>query len=152
MRAAWWIFIGKHEVVYSTPHRSWAQIFKLSRGPRNRFPGTNSARWCSLAGRCVDNSIPTRFLAPIDCLKIQFVSYNDQRVLEAIYVFGVTSLWLVLVQCLFCWVCLYIREVAFYMLQSLQHLQIGTVVCYLTKKFVCKEVQLTTLCFSTVYT
>ncbi len=29
----------------------------------------NSASLCSLAGR-YDNPIPTRFLAPIDCLKI----------------------------------------------------------------------------------
>jgi hypothetical protein len=37
--------------------------------PMNRFQGTNSARLCSLAGR-YDNPIPSRFLAPIDCLKI----------------------------------------------------------------------------------
>ncbi len=35
----------------------------------NRFQGTNSARLCSLAGR-YDNFIPSRFLAPIDYLKI----------------------------------------------------------------------------------
>jgi hypothetical protein len=37
--------------------------------PRNRFQGMNSARLCSLAGR-YDNPILTRFLAPIECLKI----------------------------------------------------------------------------------
>jgi hypothetical protein len=37
--------------------------------PRNRFQGMNSASLSSLAGR-YDNPIPTRFLAPIDCLKI----------------------------------------------------------------------------------
>jgi hypothetical protein len=37
--------------------------------PRNRFQGTNSASLCGLAGR-YDNPIPTRFLAPIDFLKI----------------------------------------------------------------------------------
>jgi hypothetical protein len=37
--------------------------------PKNRFQGTNSARLCSLAG-LYDKPIPTRFLAPIDCLKI----------------------------------------------------------------------------------
>ncbi len=37
--------------------------------PRNRFHGTNSASLWSLAGR-YDNPIPTRFPAPIDCLKI----------------------------------------------------------------------------------
>ncbi len=35
----------------------------------NRCQGTNSARMCSLAGR-YENSIPSRFLAPIDCIKI----------------------------------------------------------------------------------
>jgi hypothetical protein len=37
--------------------------------PRNRFQWMNSAILCSLAGR-YDNPIPTRFLAPIDFLKI----------------------------------------------------------------------------------
>jgi hypothetical protein len=37
--------------------------------PRNQFPGLNSTSLCSLAGR-YDNPIPTRFLAPIECLKI----------------------------------------------------------------------------------
>ncbi len=38
-------------------------------GPRSRFPGMKSASLCSLAGR-YDNPIPSRFLVPIDCLKI----------------------------------------------------------------------------------
>jgi hypothetical protein len=37
--------------------------------PRNRFQGINSAGLCSPAGR-YDNPIPTRFLAPIDFIKI----------------------------------------------------------------------------------
>jgi hypothetical protein len=37
--------------------------------PSNRFQGIYSASLCSLSGR-YDNPIPTRFLAPIDCLKI----------------------------------------------------------------------------------
>jgi hypothetical protein len=37
--------------------------------PRIRFQGMNSASLCSLAGR-YDNPIPTRLLAPKDCLKI----------------------------------------------------------------------------------
>jgi hypothetical protein len=37
--------------------------------PRNRFHGIYSASLCSLARR-YDNPIPTRFLTPIDCLKI----------------------------------------------------------------------------------
>ncbi len=37
--------------------------------PRNWFQGLNSASLCSLVSR-YDNPIPTRFLAPIDCLKI----------------------------------------------------------------------------------
>ena len=35
----------------------------------NRFQGFDSASLCSLAGR-YDNPVPSRFLAPIDCLKI----------------------------------------------------------------------------------
>jgi hypothetical protein len=37
--------------------------------PRNRFQGMNSASLCSLAGM-YGNPIPTRFLAPIERLKI----------------------------------------------------------------------------------
>jgi hypothetical protein len=37
--------------------------------PKNLFQGMNSASLCSLAGR-YDDSIPPRFLAPIDSLKI----------------------------------------------------------------------------------
>jgi hypothetical protein len=43
--------------------------FSTFKEPKNRFQETNSAKLCSLAGR-YDNPIPTRFLAPIDCLKI----------------------------------------------------------------------------------
>ncbi len=43
--------------------------FKTFKEPKNQFQGTNSAMLCSLAGR-YNNPIPTRFLAPIDCLKI----------------------------------------------------------------------------------
>ncbi len=43
--------------------------FETFKEPMNRFQGTNSARLCSLAGR-YDNHISSRFLAPIDCLKI----------------------------------------------------------------------------------
>jgi hypothetical protein len=46
--------------------------------PKNRFQGTNSARLCSLAGR-YDNPIPTRFLAPIDCLKISAQVHVDGK-------------------------------------------------------------------------
>ncbi len=37
--------------------------------PRNRLQGMNSVSLCSLAGRYA-NPIPTRFLVPVDCLKI----------------------------------------------------------------------------------
>jgi hypothetical protein len=37
--------------------------------PKNRFQGTHSGRLYSLAGR-YNSPIPTRFLAPLDCLKI----------------------------------------------------------------------------------
>ncbi len=43
--------------------------------PRNRFQRMNSASLCSLAGR-YDNPIPTRFLAPIDCLKISALGFK----------------------------------------------------------------------------
>ncbi len=43
--------------------------FKTFMEIRNRFQGMNSASLCSLAGR-YDNPLPTRFLAPTDCLKI----------------------------------------------------------------------------------
>jgi hypothetical protein len=48
---------------------AWARIFLSFKEPKNRFQGTNSARLCSVAGR-YDNPIPTRILAPINCLKI----------------------------------------------------------------------------------
>jgi hypothetical protein len=48
---------------------SGGRIFKLFKEPKNRFQGINSASLCILAGR-YDNPIPTRLLAPIDCLKI----------------------------------------------------------------------------------
>ncbi len=52
------------------PHISTCEpVFLTFMEPRNRFQGMNSASLCSLADR-YDNLIPTRFLAPIDCLKI----------------------------------------------------------------------------------
>jgi hypothetical protein len=49
--------------------------FKTFMDPKNRFQGTNSASLCGLAGR-YDNPIPTRFLTPIDCLKISAQEKN----------------------------------------------------------------------------
>ncbi len=43
--------------------------FLMFMEPRNRFQGMKSASLRSLAGRC-ENPIPTRCLAPKDCLKI----------------------------------------------------------------------------------
>jgi hypothetical protein len=56
-----------------TPHSSCccslpSPNFLTFKEPKNRFQGTNTARLCSLARR-YDNPIPSRFLAPIDCLK-----------------------------------------------------------------------------------
>jgi hypothetical protein len=59
-----WIVLCPHGL---TSHQS--PIFYTFTGPKNRFLRTNSDRLCSLAGR-YDNPIPTRFLTPIDCLKI----------------------------------------------------------------------------------
>ncbi len=44
---------------------------------RNRFQGMNSASLCSLAGR-YEYPIPTRFLAPIYCLKLQLCSFTQR--------------------------------------------------------------------------
>jgi hypothetical protein len=44
---------------------------------RNRIQGMHSASLCSLAGR-YDNPIPTRFLAPIDCLKIPALEISQR--------------------------------------------------------------------------
>jgi hypothetical protein len=52
------------------------EFFNFLKEPKNLFQGTNSARLCSLAGR-YDNPIPTRFLAPIDCLKIPELEFHD---------------------------------------------------------------------------
>jgi hypothetical protein len=43
-------------------------MFYLLNKPRNQFQGINFARLCSLAGR-YENPIPTRYLAPIECIK-----------------------------------------------------------------------------------
>ncbi len=45
--------------------------------PRNWFQGMNSASLCSLGGQ-YDNLIPSRFLAPVDCLKMY--SRRNKRV------------------------------------------------------------------------
>jgi hypothetical protein len=51
--------------------------FLTFKEPKNLFQGSNSARLCRLAGR-YDNPMPTRFLSPIDCLKISALSSNEQ--------------------------------------------------------------------------
>ncbi len=58
-----------HKTVMYKGNLSWARIFKLLREPKNRFQGIDSASLCSLVGR-YDNPKHTRFLAPIDSLKI----------------------------------------------------------------------------------
>ncbi len=50
--------------------------------PRNRFQLINSASLCSIVGRQVRNTIPTRFLAPVDCSKIQAL---DVKIVEKIW-------------------------------------------------------------------
>jgi hypothetical protein len=52
-------------------------------GPRNRFQGMNSASLCSLAGR-YDNPIPTRFLAPIECLEIPALCTHQEDPLKPV--------------------------------------------------------------------
>jgi hypothetical protein len=51
--------------------------------PRNRFQGVNSASLRSLLGR-YDNPIPTRFLAPIDCLKIPALELNKSPAAKSV--------------------------------------------------------------------
>ncbi len=45
-------------------------VFLNVYGVQESIPRMNSASLCSLAGR-YDNPIPTRFLAPVDCLIFQ---------------------------------------------------------------------------------
>ncbi len=64
--------------------------------PRNRFQGMNSASLCSLAGR-YDNPIPTRFLAPLDCLKIPALCNTNKSVETGEQIFDtlhITFIWL----------------------------------------------------------
>jgi hypothetical protein len=53
--------------------------------PGNRFQGLNSASLCSLAGR-YGNPFPSRFLSPMDCLKIPALNIHNANtvVLEEI--------------------------------------------------------------------
>jgi hypothetical protein len=55
--------------------------FLTFKEPKNRFQGTNSARLCGLADR-YDKPIPTRFLDPLDCLKIRAGAPAHSIVLE----------------------------------------------------------------------
>jgi hypothetical protein len=64
------------------------QLHKTFKEPKNRFQGTNCARLCSLAGR-YNNPIPTRFLAPIDSLKIPA---QTELVFVNVYGLGIDSL------------------------------------------------------------
>jgi hypothetical protein len=60
----------------------------------NRFQGTNSARLCNLAGWYA-NPIPSRFLAPIDCLKIpaqEEVLHSLLKILQSLIYLGQTVL------------------------------------------------------------
>ncbi len=66
--------------VYCIAHfiaKNRARVFKLLIA-QNQFQGINSASLCSLAGR-YNNPIPTRFLAPIDCLKIPEQELGEKR-------------------------------------------------------------------------
>jgi hypothetical protein len=72
--------IRHNGAIYILTILSWAEARRRGGGaqspnfltykePKNQFQGTNSASLWNLVGR-YDNLIPTRFLAPIDCLKI----------------------------------------------------------------------------------
>ncbi len=60
--------------------------FSTFKEPKKRFPGTNSARLCSLAGG-YDNFFSTRFLAPIDCLKIPAQCSFRPPIIYSLYFF-----------------------------------------------------------------
>ena len=64
--------------VRDSGHEQQSPNFLTFKEPKNRFQGTNSTRLCSLAGR-YDNPVPTRFLAPMDSLKIPALIANDGR-------------------------------------------------------------------------
>jgi hypothetical protein len=75
-------------VNYSTPNgfvqvQYRARIFKRLFEPKSRFQGMNSASLCCLAGR-YDNTIPTRFLAPIDSLKISLCPSTQKEASDAV--------------------------------------------------------------------
>ncbi len=72
-------------------HRILAPEFLTLKEPRNRFQGINSTSLWSLAGRN-NNPVLTRFLAPIDCLKIP-------ALLQLYRVFTRRNIFLVLVHC-----------------------------------------------------
>jgi hypothetical protein len=66
--------VGIHQNHYPSSQLICVQMFPEPeflnfKEPKNRFQGTNSARLCSQAVR-LENPIPTRFLAPVDYLKI----------------------------------------------------------------------------------
>jgi hypothetical protein len=52
-------------------------------GAQDRFQGIDSASLCSLAGR-YDNPIPSRFLVPIDCLKIPALNVQASAIPHAL--------------------------------------------------------------------
>jgi hypothetical protein len=64
---------GKDETGEGRVQGSLSPNFFTSKAPRNRFQGINSTSLCSLAGR-YDNPVPSRFLAPIECLIIPTLS------------------------------------------------------------------------------
>jgi hypothetical protein len=60
--------------------------------PRDRFQGMNSANLCSPAG-WYDNPTPTRFLAPIDCLKIPALILQSKKTVPELTMYN--SLYLI---------------------------------------------------------
>ncbi len=76
----------KTQSIFPPGLRVQSPYFSTFVEPRNRFQGMNSASLCSLAGR-YDNPIPTRFPAPIDCLKtpaLVLINKQQHRVMKHI--------------------------------------------------------------------
>jgi hypothetical protein len=68
--------------IWRAADSSLSPIFLNFKDPRNRFQVINFASLCSLAGR-YDKLIPTRFLAPIEYLKIQALFAYTRGIMQS---------------------------------------------------------------------
>ncbi len=73
-----WRMFSPARISRNGPSRCHEAVFLNVYGAQESIQGMNSASLWSLAGR-YDNHIPTRFLSPIDCLKIPALSSIEER-------------------------------------------------------------------------